>query len=599
MGQMETTQRVGAFLAALEGALARGDAAEAAGLFGPECYWRDLAALTWSIVTSEGRDDIRTMLAATLAQARPRAFTLDTAGETADGGEEGWFGFETATGRGRGHVKLVDGRGFGLLTALRELKGFEEKQGATRPEGVEWGARRGRVTWKEQREREIAELGHSVQPYVLIVGGGQGGIALAARLRRLEVPAIVIDKLPRPGDAWRNRYKSLCLHDAVWYDHLPYLPFPAHWPVYTPKDQIGDWLEMYTKIMELNFWGATECVASQYDAAQGEWVVNVLREGKPHVLRPTHLVLATGMSGVPNMPDIAGMAGFAGKIYHSSNHPGGPGWEGRHCVVVGANNSAHDIAVDLWEHEAASVTMIQRSSTMVARAETLRANGDRGPYSEAAAQAGVSTDQADLMVASVPYAVQPRVQRPIAERMQQTDRDYYDRLRRVGFKLDFGEDGSGLGQKYLRRGSGYYIDVGGSELVADGRIGLRSGVEVAGFGAHSVTLSNGESLKADLVVFATGYGSMNGWAERLISREVADRVGKCWGLGSNTTYDPGPWEGELRNMWKPTQQPGLWFQGGNLAQARHYSRYLALQLKARLEGVATPVYGMPPVHHLS
>ncbi len=599
MGQVEATRRVGGFLAALDAALARGDTAEAAGLFGPECYWRDLAALTWNIVTAEGRDDIRAMLAATLAQARPHAFNLETAGETADGGEEGWFTFETATGRGRGHVKLAEGQGFSLLTALMELQGFEEKQGATRPEGVEWGARRGRVTWKEQRERELAELGHSVQPYVLIVGGGQGGIALAARLRRLEVPAIVIDKLPRPGDAWRNRYKSLCLHDAVWYDHLPYLPFPAHWPVYTPKDQIGDWLEMYTRIMELNFWGSTECVASQYDEAKGEWVVNVLREGKPHLLRPKHLVLATGMSGVPNMPDLPGMAGFGGKIYHSSNHPGGPGWEGRHCVVVGANNSAHDIAVDLWEHEAASVTMIQRSSTMVARAETLRANGDKGPYSEAAAQRGVTTDHADLMVASVPYAVQPRVQRPIAERMQQTDRDYYDRLRRVGFKLDFGEDGSGLGQKYLRRGSGYYIDVGGSELVADGRIGLRSGVEVAGFGANSVTLSNGESLPADLVVFATGYGSMNGWAERLISREVADRVGKCWGLGSDTTYDPGPWEGELRNMWKPTQQPGLWFQGGNLAQARHYSRYLALQLKARLEGVATPVYGMPPVHHLS
>jgi putative flavoprotein involved in K+ transport len=202
------------------------------------------------------------------------------------------------------------------------------------------------------------------------------------------------------------------------------------------------------------------------------------------------------------------------------------------------------------------------------------------------------------MVASVPYAVQPRVQKPIADRLQETDREYYDALRRVGFKLDFGEDGSGLSQKYLRRGSGYYIDVGGSALVADGRIGLRSGTEVAGFGAGGVMLGTGETLPADLVVFATGYGSMNGWAARLISQEVADRVGKCWGLGSNTTYDPGPWEGELRNMWKPTQQPGLWFHGGNLAQARHYSRYLALQLKARMEGIPTPVYSLPKVNHL-
>ena len=594
MGRDEmATHPVAEFLAALERALALADAAGAAKLFGPECYWRDLAALTWNIHTAEGQPAIAAMLSATLANAQPRGFTPDNA----DDGQEGWFNFETATGRGRGHVKLVDGRACTMLTTLQSLNGFEEKQGATRPEGVEWGARKGRITWSDRRAKEIAELGHTVQPYVLIVGGGQGGIALAARLRRLEVPTIVIDKLPRPGDAWRSRYKSLCLHDAVWYDHLPYLPFPAHWPVYTPKDQIGDWLEMYTKIMELNFWGSTECVGSSYDDAKGEWTVQVMRDGKPHTLRPKHLVLVTGMSGVPNMPKLPGMANFKGNIYHSSNHPGGPGWSGKRAVVVGANNSAHDIAVDLWEHDAASVTMIQRSSSTVARAESLRANGNRGPYSEAAAQRGLSTDQADLMVASVPYALQPKMQKPITDKLQETDRAYYDRLRKAGFLLDFGEDGSGLGQKYIRRGSGYYIDVGGSELVADGRIGLRAGVEVASFGQTSVTLSNGETLPADLVVFATGYGSMNGWAAQLISQDVADRVGKCWGVGSNTTYDPGPWEGELRNMWKPTQQPGLWFHGGNLAQARHYSRYLALQLKARLERVPTPVYALPEVKH--
>ena len=304
-----------------------------------------------------GRDEMATHPVAEFLAALERALALADAagaGVIARSSAMRWYNFDPATGRGRGHVKLVDGRACTLLTTLQSLNGFEEKQGATRPEGVEWGARKGRITWSDRRAKEIAELGHTVQPYVLIVGGGQGGIALAARLRRLEVPTIVIDKLPRPGDAWRSRYKSLCLHDAVWYDHLPYLPFPAHWPVYTPKDQIGDWLEMYTKIMELNFWGSTECVGSSYDDAKGEWTVQVMRDGKPHTLRPKHLVLATGMSGVPNMPKLPGMANFKGNIYHSSNHPGGPGWSGKRAVVVGANNSAHDIAVDLWEHDAAS-----------------------------------------------------------------------------------------------------------------------------------------------------------------------------------------------------------------------------------------------------
>jgi putative flavoprotein involved in K+ transport len=165
--------------------------------------------------------------------------------------------------------------------------------------------------------------------------------------------------------------------------------------------------------------------------------------------------------------------------------------------------------------------------------------------------------------------------------------------------LDFGDDGSGLFMKYLRRGSGYYIDVGASELVADGEIKLKSGVGIEHINPRSVTLTDGTELPADLIVYATGYGSMNGWAARIISEEVADKVGKCWGMGSDTTKDPGPWEGELRNMWKPTQQEALWFHGGNLHQSRHYSLYLALQLKARKEGIDTPVYGQESVHHLS
>jgi len=88
-----------------------------------------------------------------------------------------------------------------------------------------------------------------------------------------------------------------------------------------------------------------------------------------------------------------------------------------------------------------------------------------------------------------------------------------------------------------------------------------------------------------VIIYATGFGSMDEFVAELISREVAEKVGRVWGYGSGTSGDPGPWEGELRNMWKPTRQTGLWFHGGNLAQCRHYSRYLALQLKARLEGL--------------
>lgn len=593
---MPSNSEVAAWLDPFNAALARGDAEAAAALFAADGAWRDLIAFTWNITTQEGPAAIAAMLKATLGAALPCRFTSDGDAKGDQGCTGAWLRFETAFGRGRGYVRLRDGKAWTLLTAMLELKGHEEKRGATRDEGVEFGVVRGRRSWLENRQQLAEELGYTQQPYVVVVGGGQGGIALGARLKRLGVPALVIDRHPRPGDNWRKRYRSLCLHDTVWYDHLPYLPFPDHWPVYSPKDKIGDWLEMYTKVMELDYWSATTCDRAEYDEAAGTWRVHVTREGKAVELRPAHLVLATGMSGMPNMPSYPGMARFKGKQRHSSQHPGGEDYAGRHCIVVGSNNSAHDIAADLWEH-GAEVTMIQRSSTLVARQPTLRKFARDGVYSESAAQAGLSTETADLTVAALPYRHQPAAGKLAMDAIREEDKEFYAKLAGAGFLLDYGEDGTGLGQKYIRRGSGYYIDVGASDMIIDGRIRLRSGVSVTEVTEDGLKLSDGSEEKADLIVYATGYGSMNGWAEKLISRDVADKVGICWGVGSGTNRDPGPWEGELRNMWKPTQQTALWFHGGNLAQSRHYSLYLALQLKARLEGIPTPVYDLPAVHH--
>jgi putative flavoprotein involved in K+ transport len=384
----------------------------------------------------------------------------------------------------------------------------------------------------------------------------------------------------------------------VWYDHLPYIPFPDHWPVFSPKDKVGDWLEMYTKVMELDYWSSTRCVSASYDDAAREWTVTVDRDGEQVVLKPKQLVLATGMSAVPNIPDFPGAERFRGDLHHSSRHPGGEPYAGKRCVVIGSNNSGHDICAGLWEH-GADVTMVQRNSTHVARSETLMDLALGALYSEQAVENGVTTHTADMIFASLPYRVLPGLQVPVYAEMKERDKDLYERLEQAGFMLDFGEDDSGLFMKYLRRGSGYYIDVGASELVANGDIKLKSGVTVEEITETGIRFSDGSELEADLIVLATGYGSMNGWAAQLISQEVADKVGKCWGMGSGTTKDPGPWEGELRNMWKPTQQDSLWFHGGNLHQSRHYSIYLSLQLKARMERIETPVYGLQEVHHLS
>ena len=591
------TAQIQQWLADFSGAVSRGDFGVAASMFGDDSYWRDLVSFTWNLKTAEGPQQIQAMLEATVPNAKPLNFAIQGEGSEAGGVTESWFTFETATGRGRGHLRLIGGKAWTCLTTLQELKGFEEKRREQRIKGVEHGVQKDRKSWLEARQEEERTLGFQKQPYVVVIGGGQAGIILGARQKKLGVPAIVVEKNPRPGDSWRNRYKSLCLHDPVWYDHLPYLPFPEDWPVFSPKDKIGDWLESYTKLMELNYWSGTECTGARWDDTQQQWNVTVQHKGETITLQPKHLVFATGMSAVPNKPSYPGMTAFTGTQVHSSQFKNGEAWRGKKALVVGSNNSAHDICADLWEH-GADVTMVQRSTTHVARSDSLMDLALGALYSEAAIKAGIDTATADLIFASLPYKALPPLQVPVYEQMKQRDADFYARLEKAGFQLDFGDDGSGLFMKYLRRGSGYYIDVGASELVANGSVKLKNGA-IERVTESGLAMQDGSELDADLIVWATGYSSMNGWVEQLIDKTTADKLGKVWGLGSGTKKDPGPWEGELRNMWKPTQVPNLWMQGGNLHQNRHYSLCVALQLKARLEGIPTPVYGLAPVHHTS
>jgi putative flavoprotein involved in K+ transport len=295
---------------------------------------------------------------------------------------------------------------------------------------------------------------------------------------------------------------------------------------------------------------------------------------------------------LPEEPVFPGRQNFKGDQVHSSRSVDGAEYQGKNCLVIGSNNSAHDVCANLWE-SGASVTMIQRSSTLVVKSDTLMEFGFKELYSESALERGITTEKADLLFASTPFRIMHKAQVSVYQQIAETDSRFYDDLRKAGFMLDFGDDGSGLMMKALRRGSGFYIDVGASAKIVSGDIKLKSGVTVTEIKERSVVFSDGSELPADLIVYATGYGSMNGWVAQIVSPEVADKVGKCWGFGSGTTNDPGPWEGELRNMWKPTRQEALWFHGGNLALSRHYSQFLALQIKARMESIPTPVFGSP------
>jgi putative flavoprotein involved in K+ transport len=587
-GAATTKARI--WLAALDRALASGNVTAALVLFADDCYWRDFLSLTWNIKTVEGKAAIAAMLEATLSRTSPSDWALEKV-DVVEGGIRAWFDFATRNGLGRGIFRLEGGKCRTILTTLQSLTGHKEKVGFARPLGTERAATRGRINWTERRVAEREALGTTEQPYCLIIGGGQAGIMLGARLRQLGVPTIIAEKNARPGDSWRNRYRSLVLHDPVWYDHLPYMPFPDNWPVFTPKDKMGDWLESYVSLMELNYWGSTEVKSARFDASRKRWTIEVVRDGSAVTLEPAQLVFATGAYGPPNTIALPGAEVFRGEILHSSAYSDGSAYTGKRCAVIGAASSGHDVAVDLWE-AGAEVTIVQRSPTTVVRSETLMELGFE-IYSEQAVARGVDVDTADMLNMATPFALQPPLQRALYDKIKARDAAFYDDLSAAGLLIDFGPDETGLMMKAMRTGSGYYIDVGGSQLIIDGDIKVKNGADITALTERAIRFADGSEIEADVIIQATGFRSMHEIIGQIVSREVGERIGRCWGLGSGTRNDPGPWQGEPRNMYKPVAQENLWIQGGNLALSRFFSKFVALQIKARMEGLETPVYGAP------
>jgi thioredoxin reductase len=559
------------WFARLEHALATGDRALLESLFHADSHWRDVLALTWRIGTVSGARAIAGALLEHARRAHPSGFRTDperTAPRhvTRAGTKcvEAIYRFETALGRGSGVLRFLsetnnndEPKAWTLLTALDELKDHEENVGRRRPHGWSYSRDFAGPNWLDLRKQNSTYEGRD--PAVLVVGGGQGGLTVAARLGQLQVDTLIVDRWPRVGDNWRRRYHALTLHNQVHVNHLPYMPFPPSWPVYIPKDKLANWFESYAEAMELNYWSGTEFEGGAYDEDKERWSVTVRRaDGSPRELHPRHVVLATGVSGIPNIPDIAPLKAFSGKVIHSSRYEDGEAWKGKRALVIGTGNSGHDIAQDLYS-AGAQVTIVQRSPTLITNCDP-SAQLVYSLYSE-----GPPLEDCDLITASVPLRISRESHKLATQHAKQLDRDLLERLEKRGFKLCDGEDGTGWQFMYLTRGGGYYFNVGCSDLIADGKIGLAQFDELP------------ELLRdADLVVLATGWKRQEHLVKKLFGADVTARVGPIWGFGEGQ---------ELRNMFQRTPQPGLWFIAGSFAQCRIYSKYLALQIKATEAGI--------------
>ncbi|RZN25059.1 NAD(P)/FAD-dependent oxidoreductase [Bradyrhizobium sp. Leo121] len=546
-------------------------------LFHPDAFWRDQLAFTWNLRTAEGHDEIRQMLDACLARTAPTAWRQTRPVRVEDSIVEAIVEFETTVARCKAVVRMREGKVWTLLTSMTELKGFEEAPSFDH-------VSHGRDALQETGFGDTAAS--AKQPYCVIVGAGHCGLGLGVQLRKLGVPTLIIDRRERPSDTWRNRHDSLSLHSPSYFDQMPGFSYPDGWPLHPSKERFADWLDAYQSVMQVHVMTGAECVGADYDNARGKWRLRVKRRDSAIELNPEQLVLATGLFGTPKIPEVPGRERFKGPQQHASSYRSNPHHRNCRCVVVGSGTTAHDIAAGLFA-DGADVTMIQRGPTIVMRLETLLEGFARLYGSEPKAQ-GITIDLADLLFAATPLRVLVGMHQKLVKHVREKDAAFYRRLESVGFRLSFGEDESGVFPQVLRDPGGYYIDVGASELVANGSIKLRSGVGIAALRQESVVLSDGSEIPADMIFYATGYERSS--FESILTPETARKVGPLWGFGSGTRRDPSPWEGELRNMWKPTRQKGLWFHSAGVGMGRFYSRILALQIKARQAGIATPVY---------
>ncbi|KAF9237574.1 FAD/NAD(P)-binding domain-containing protein [Melanogaster broomeanus] len=527
-----------------------------------DVWWRDMLALTWDFHTFEGKNAVSKFLEDQLKVAEPQLHTFRLRQDLVQllrpyediAWIQAFFDFDTNVGHASGVFRLVplpDGswKAHLVYTNLENLKGFPELIGSLRNYEPNHGK------WAAKREREMEFLDE--EPTVVVVGGGQAGLGIAARLKMLGLNALVVERNERIGDNWRKRYAALCLHDPGTI-HMPYLPFPPSWPVFTPALKLADWLESYAHSLELNVWTSATVVSIMKETGDSgkRWSVRVERgDGRKRTFKVNHVVFALGFgSGVPRIPDIPGQErpSFKGQILHSSKHKLARDHSGQKVVVIGSGTS--------------DVTMVQRSPTYVMSAKQglprLFCNAlfwDGGP----------PTDIADRINGSFPNYLAALVQQRVTKAIAEADKEILDGLRKVGFKLTFGENGCGFRIAAFQRAGGYYLARGTSNK----------------FTPTGLLFEDGSTLDADVIVFATGYGdARTAYYELIKDADLHDKIQPIWGLDE---------EGELNSVWreiggrgkKGQELAGLWCGVGNLAYCRFHSKHLALQIKAWEENI--------------
>ncbi|GLA24772.1 flavin-containing monooxygenase [Aspergillus phoenicis ATCC 13157] len=541
--------------------------------FTPDALWRDTFALTGTLRTLYSA---ATVIRAWNDRYRSRQagkFQLspDASRVVCPAAGIGWievpFTFETASMSAStcsGFVSLVpDGNGNWRIWLLRTI--LDQFQDLPNVDELEPGPA---PTRQPLHEGAVYEC--------VVIGCGQSGLSVAGRLQALGVSYLVVDKAPRVGDSWLQRYESMKLHSVRDAAQLPFdRTFTEEYPEFMNREDLARGYQAWAERYCINISFSTELASGTWDDNQRKWTLHLRqKQGERMTTRTvtcSHVVMAIGAGGQePVRPSYPGEDLFQGDIIHTAQYKSPRPWQGKHGVIIGSANSAHDTAADMVGTGMASITMVQRSRTCIIPKE----------FMPQRAQGTLAADKQQL---STPLAVSRLMSTLTLGAKIAQNPERFDALERAGFKVDRGAE---VVAHVHERYGGHYIDVGNCANIAKGLVKVKSDSPLARFTRTGLLFEDDTHLPADVVVFATGYkGNARDTVKELFGKEVYDRVEDYWGLDK---------EGEVRGAFKPSPHGHIWFISGTTTHSRYFSRFIALLIKADIMGVPVEVYRVKP-----
>ncbi|KAK4928508.1 hypothetical protein LTR66_016224, partial [Elasticomyces elasticus] len=429
--------------------------------------WRDKLSFTWDFRTFNFKEAILKAATDLLPQTKARNFNLLEPAPKVSRPYPDFsqlqfvLSFETEIVVASAVINAVLTKNEGwkiytMHTVAESLKQFPEQSA---PDGHMTGI----ISWESQR----AEAINTVDPEVLIIGGGQNGLAMAARLKVLGMDNLIIERSDEIGDIWRKRYEYLSLHFPHWPDSLPYFKYPQHWPTYTPAQKQALYMKWYASALELNVWTKSEVVKAEQDA-EGNWTVIINKQGETRTLHPKQLIMATSLCGVPSTPAIPGMTDFRGEIRHSSAHKSSRDYVGKKVCVVGTSSSGFDTAYEC-ARLGIDVTMLQRSPTYV-MSLTHSVPRMLGGYAPDKNGNIPDTEVQDRLNFSMPVGPGEELAKRTAKDLEDLDKPLLEALNARGLRTWRGQRDTGNATLSLTRNGGFYFDAGACDEIINGNI---------------------------------------------------------------------------------------------------------------------------------